>query len=71
MKTPTKRQQKMPRLTGRFVMAVDSEGVHFRKTLCVTHNDNTGEARYDTKPICSRTFQEAEVVLNALGIKKK
>lgn len=45
----------------RMVIAIDSKGIHFRETLCVTHDGQSGESRYDTKPIgslkCPRKFR--------------
>lgn len=35
----------------RYLIAVDEKGVYLRETLCVTHSENTGEVRYDAKPV--------------------
>jgi len=40
----------------RMVIAIDSKGVHFRETLCVAHDGDSGESRYDTKPIGSMKY---------------
>lgn len=37
----------------RILLAIDSEGFHLRKTLCVTHHSESKEVTYDTKPIKS------------------
>ena len=42
-----------PFVMRRFIIAVDSVGVHFRKTLCTTHHGETGEVTYDAKPLFS------------------
>lgn len=39
--------------TKRIIIAIDAKGVHFRETLCVTHDGESGESRYDTKPVFS------------------
>jgi hypothetical protein len=46
-----KGKQKLPR--GRFLIAFDSEGMHIRKTLCVTYHGESGEVSYDCKPAYS------------------
>jgi hypothetical protein len=39
---------------GRILIAIDHDGrFHVRKTLSVTHDEATGDARYDAKPIAS------------------
>lgn len=43
----------------RFLLAVDENGVHIRKTLCVTHNANVGEAVYHTEPINQGALEKA------------
>jgi hypothetical protein len=49
--------------TKRILIALDSLGVHFRETLCVTHDGESGESRYDSMPIGSlkqpRKFRNA------------
>lgn len=49
--------------TKRTVIAIDSKGVHFSETLCVTHDGESGESRYDTMPVGSlkhpRKFRKA------------
>lgn len=35
----------------RYVIAIDPYGVYLRRTLCVTHHHESGEAQYDTKPV--------------------
>ncbi len=37
----------------RLLLAMDSKSFHLRKTLCVTHHEETGEVTYDAKPISS------------------
>lgn len=37
--------------TARYVIAIDGSGVYLRRTLCVTHRLESGEAHYDTKPV--------------------
>lgn len=39
------------RKRARYVIAIDGYGVYLRRTLCVTHRMENGEAQYDTKPI--------------------
>lgn len=36
----------------RYLIAFDENGeVHLRRTLCVTHGGDSGEVRYDAKPV--------------------
>lgn len=35
----------------RYVIAIDPHGVYLRRTLNVTHHNESGEAQYDTKPV--------------------
>lgn len=36
----------------RILIELDSEGVYFRKTLCVTHDLSAGEVIYVSEPVC-------------------
>lgn len=35
----------------RYLIAVDEKGVYLRETLCVIHDENTGEVTYNAKPL--------------------
>lgn len=47
----------------RWLIAHDSEGYHVRKTLFVTHDGDSGEAIYHTKPMGTRKSLLAAVRL--------
>jgi len=55
--------KQLVRGTHRIVIAIDSKGVHFRRTLSVAHDGSSGESRYDTFPVGSlkkpRKFRKA------------
>ncbi len=42
----------------RFLIAFDKVGMHFRKTLCVIHRHELGEAHYQTKPVFSMRYMQ-------------
>lgn len=47
----------------RFLVAVNSEGFHFREILCVIHQVECQEVHYHTKPIMSAD-RLTEVIIN-------
>jgi hypothetical protein len=54
----------------RMLIAFDKEGIHFRETLCVTHDGPSGESRYDTKPVGSLRFprQLRKILANFIAV---
>lgn len=42
-----------PHIMRRFIIAVDGNGVYFRKILYTTFHGETGEITYDAKPLFS------------------
>ena len=42
--------KKTPKRKARYIIAIDSGGVYLRRTLCVIHREELGEAHYHTKP---------------------
>lgn len=35
----------------KYIIAIDGNGVHIRKTLYIRHNMENGEVNYDSKPV--------------------
>jgi len=56
---------------GRFLIAFDNNGIHIRKTVCVTHHGENGEVSYDAKPLYSLKNQEIKKQIIKLITKPK
>jgi hypothetical protein len=52
-KTAIKKAARLLASDARIILAFDSQGMHLRKTLLVTHETEQGEVVYDTKPVVS------------------
>lgn len=51
---------------GRYIVAMDRNGIHIRRTLCVIHRAEQSEVHYHTSPIFSFDWDDIPKFLDYL-----